>query len=32
MIDWIVRLLFFALVVATVWTVFGEDIVQLFGR
>jgi hypothetical protein len=32
MIEWIIRLALFALAVAAVWTVFGDDIAQLLGR
>lgn len=30
--EWIIRLLLFALAVAAVWTVFGDDIAQFLGR
>jgi hypothetical protein len=31
-IEWIIRLALFALAVAAVWTVFGDDIAQFLGR
>jgi hypothetical protein len=31
-IEWVIRLALFALAVAAVWTVFGDDIAQFFAR
>ena len=31
-IEWIIRLALFALAVAAVWTVFGDDLAQLLGH
>jgi hypothetical protein len=31
-LEWIIRLALFALALAAVWTVFGDELAQFFGR